>query len=92
MNLVGARVAEARRKAKPKITQDQICARIADITAGKWTPVRQDIYKIENGTRLVSDLEMVALAAAAECEVNWLVFGDRAQERTAEMVAKIFGS
>lgn len=89
MNFVGARVTEARLKAKPKITQDQMCARIADITRGRWTPIRQDIYKIEQGTRLISDLEMLALAAAVECEASWLLYGDDKQT-TTKLAAIVF--
>ncbi len=78
MNIAGVRVAESRRLLK--LTQDQLCAGIADATNGKWIPTRRDIYRIESGTRIVSDLELVALAIALGRDTEWLLFreGDKA--------------
>jgi hypothetical protein len=49
--------------------------RIALATAGKWNPEWRDIVRLESGTRLVSDLEMLALASALECDACWLFLG-----------------
>lgn len=59
-----------------KITQDALCARIAQVTNGKWIPDRQEIYRIEDGRRIVSDLEILALATVLECSASWLLIGD----------------
>jgi transcriptional regulator with XRE-family HTH domain len=70
-NLVGPRV-RARRK-ELKLTQDALCGRIARLTGGQWNPSPGDIYRIQTGTRIVSDIELVVLAAALECELLWLL-------------------
>lgn len=75
MNVVGLRVQE-RRKALT-IKQDELCGSLARVTYGKWAPSRLDIYRIETGGRLVSDLEIIALAAALECTTGWLLHGDQ---------------
>ncbi len=71
MNLIGTRVRE-RRKAQ-QWTQDTLCARIAVVTEGAWNPEWRDIVRIESGTRKVSDLELLVLAAALECSAAWLL-------------------
>ena len=38
-----------------------------------------EIYRIEAGTRIVSDLEMLALAQALECRPMWLFLGEMAE-------------
>ena len=67
-------MADARRDSR--MTQDQLCGRVADVTCGKWVPTRKDIYRIESGTRLVSDLELIAIAASLKREAAWLLFGE----------------
>lgn len=74
MNLVGGHVKELRKNLR--LTQDQLCARIADHTGGKWGPTWRDIYRIEAGTRIVSDIELIALAAALETTIIFLLLGD----------------
>lgn len=73
-NQVGDRVRQ--RCAELKLTQDALCGRLADETGGAWIADRRDIYRIQNGNRIVSDLEVFALALALECEVCWLMQGD----------------
>jgi transcriptional regulator with XRE-family HTH domain len=70
-NAVGARV-KFRRK-ELKLSQDALCARLALRTSGGWSPTEADIYRIEQHRRIVSDLELVALAAALECDLLWLL-------------------
>lgn len=74
MNQIGQRVRD--RRAALAITQDALCARLAEITSGKWIPDRRDMFRIEDGRRIVSDLEMIVLARALECSPSWLLLGD----------------
>lgn len=74
LNGVGER-AKARRT-DLSMTQDAVCARLSQITDGQWIPDWRDIYRIESGTRIVSDLELLAVAAALECDPCWLLIGD----------------
>lgn len=77
VNQVAGRV-RTRRKAL-KLTQDALCARLALETEGRWNADRMEIYRIEAGTRIVSDLEMLALARALECRPMWLFLGEAAE-------------
>ncbi|NLW24671.1 MAG: helix-turn-helix domain-containing protein [Clostridia bacterium] len=69
-NLIGDRVRQARHKAKPKITQKDLLARLAvrGIELEKTT-----ISKIEAKTRPVTDIELVAIADALGVSVLWLL-------------------
>ena len=73
LNQVGVRVQERRQSLK--LEQDELCARIATATDGEWNPGWQDISRIENGARLVTDLEVVALASVLDCGAGWLLIG-----------------
>jgi len=73
LNQVGPRV-RARRLAL-QLEQDGVCARVALATDGEWNPAWQDLSRIENGARMVSDLEVLALAQALECDACWLLSG-----------------
>lgn len=73
-NDIGPRVAA--RRAEVGLKQDEMCARIAYATAGRWSPGWQDISRIENGARLVTDIEIKVLAEALECSAAWLLVGD----------------
>lgn len=88
MNLVGTRVRERRQQLH--VTQDQLCGRVADVTEGAWVPSRHDVYRVEAGTRTVSDAEVVALAAALSCGLVWLICGVPDEPLMAEMAARIF--
>lgn len=81
MNQVGPRVKERRRELQ--MSQDDLCARIAHVTNGAWNPAWQDISRIENQARLVTDLEILALAQALECSPCLLLIG----ENTATVVS-----
>ena len=69
-NLIGDRVRQARLRAKPKITQTDLLARLAvrGIELEKTT-----ISKIEAKTRPVTDIELVALAEALGVSILWLL-------------------
>lgn len=69
-NLIGERVRQARHKAKPKVTQTDLLARLAvrGVELEKTT-----ISKIEAKTRPVTDIELVAIADALGVSVLWLL-------------------
>lgn len=78
VNGLGGRV-RARRK-ELGLTQSQLCARIETATDGAWLVDRQDILRIENGGRLVGDLEILCLAQALETRACWLLLADTSDE------------
>jgi len=73
LNQIGARVHE--RRTVLDLKQDELCARVALATGGVWSPAWQDLSRIENGSRIVSDLELLALARALACSACWLLTG-----------------
>ena len=72
-NIVGRRVAEARRRWKPALTQDALSGRLARLGIQLD---RAAIAKIESNRRHVFDYELKALAGALGVEVGWLL-GDQ---------------
>lgn len=72
-NIVGTRVLE--RRLELKVAQDTLCARIATATKGRWNPDRQEVYKIEAGTRTVTDLELLVLSTVLGRSATWLLTG-----------------
>jgi transcriptional regulator with XRE-family HTH domain len=70
-NIVGDRVHEARLKAKPPITQEDLVARLQVQGLGYMDQAK--ISRIESGTRPVYDYEIVQLARALGVSVNWLL-------------------
>jgi len=73
LNQIAVRVRQRRNTLK--LTQDGLCARLATATDGSWIADRMEIYRIETGLRIVSDLELFALAMALDCRVEWLLTG-----------------
>ena len=73
INQIGPRVQS--RRLELRLKQDEVCGRLAHQTRGAWNPAWQDISRIENGARTVTDLEMLALAEALDCEASWLLQG-----------------
>ena len=71
-NIVGARVRQARKTARPPITQIDLVARLQllDVVIDQ-----SGLSKIENGQRPVSDIEVAALAKALKVSVAWLLEG-----------------
>ncbi len=69
-NLIGPRVRQARHRAKPKVTQSDLLARLAvrGIELEKTT-----ISKIEAKARPVTDIELLAIADALGVSVLWLL-------------------
>jgi hypothetical protein len=71
-NLVGERVKEARGKARPPITQDELSKKLTKLGV---SIDRAGVAKIETGIRGVLDFELVALAKALDVKVVWLLGG-----------------
>ena len=67
--LVGNRVRQARKTAKPMITQLDLVARLQVL--GLMVD-QSTLSKIENGQRPVTDIEVAALAKALKVPVSWL--------------------
>lgn len=74
LNQIGERLKEGR--SRLNITQDALCARISQATDGQWIPDRREIYRIEDGRRIVSDLELLVIADVLGCSPSWLLIGD----------------
>jgi transcriptional regulator with XRE-family HTH domain len=66
LNRVGGRVRQRRKELK--MQQKSLLGRLADVTDGGWNPTPQEVLRIENGTRIVTDTEVFALAQALECD------------------------
>lgn len=69
-NIVGRRVAEARRGCTPALTQDALSGKLARLGIQLD---RAAIAKIENNLRHVLDYELKALAEVLGVDVNWLL-------------------
>lgn len=73
-NIIGRRVAEARRRHRPGLTQDALSGKLAQLGIQLD---RAAIAKIENNLRCVRDYELKAIAVALSVDVRWLLGGDR---------------
>jgi len=73
-NIVGRRVAQARKGCKPVLTQDALSGRLARLGVQLD---RAAIAKIENDHRQVLDYEVKALADALGVGVSWLLGDDK---------------
>jgi HTH-type transcriptional regulator, cell division transcriptional repressor len=74
-NIVGGRVAQARRNCKPVLTQDALSGKLARLGIQLD---RAAIAKIENNHRHVLDYELKALALALGVDSSWLLGEERA--------------
>jgi HTH-type transcriptional regulator, cell division transcriptional repressor len=72
-NVVGQRVKEARKLAKPKLTQEQLAAKLQ---MQDWEINRVGVAKLESGIKEVTDLEIVKLSKALGVSISWL-FGEK---------------
>ena len=69
-NIVGDRVRQASRAARPPITQTDLVARLQIL----GIQIDQSgLSKIESGRRPVTDIEVLALAKALRVSVAWLL-------------------
>jgi len=78
-NLIGSRVRLARKQAVPKISQEDLCARLQLLGIKLERPA---ISKIETGYREVTDIEVVALAKALGVSAAWLLGESERPTRT----------
>jgi len=69
-NIVGCRVSQARKAAKPLITQVDLVARLQLLSVMIDQPT---LSKIESKQRPVTDIELVALAKALKVSGAWLL-------------------
>jgi transcriptional regulator with XRE-family HTH domain len=69
-NIVGGRVAKARQRCTPALTQDALSGRLARLGIQLD---RAAIAKIENNFRYVLDYELKGLADVLGVGVNWLL-------------------
>jgi hypothetical protein len=69
-NIVGRRVQQARKIAKPPVTQVELVARLQ---LQDFRIDQSGLSKIESGIRPVLDIEVVALAKALKVSVAWLL-------------------
>jgi transcriptional regulator with XRE-family HTH domain len=69
-NIVGRRVAEARKSRSPRLTQDELSGKLARVGIQLD---RAAVAKIENGHRYVLDYELRAFAEVLGVDVNWLL-------------------
>jgi transcriptional regulator with XRE-family HTH domain len=67
-NIIGHRVRIARRRLKPKVTQEDLAGRMA---ACGIDLNRSAISKIESGVRQVLDYEIKALATSLKVNPSW---------------------
>jgi transcriptional regulator with XRE-family HTH domain len=64
---------EVRRRSLPRVSQLDLSARVA---AYGVTLTQASISKIEQGTRIVTDIELKAIASALAVSVAWLIDED----------------
>ena len=69
-NLVGSRIRQARLAEKPKVTLADLSARLEVLGVSLSV---SSIAKIERGERIVTDVQLVALAKALKVSVLWLL-------------------
>jgi hypothetical protein len=69
-NIVGSRVRQARKAARPPISQLDLVARLQ---LQNMNIDQSGLSKIENGQRPVSDIEVLALARALKVSPAWLL-------------------
>lgn len=68
-NLVGPKVREARLKAQPPVSQDDLAGRLA----ARGVALDQTaVSRIENQSRYAMDYEVAALAKCLKVPVSWL--------------------
>lgn len=70
-NIIGSRVHDARLKAKPPITQEDLVARLQ--VYGLAHIDQAKISRIESSVRPVYDYEVAPLAKALGVSINWLL-------------------
>ena len=72
-NIIGSKVKEARKNAKPPISQTDLIARLEILGISLS---QSSLSKLENGLRPVPDIELVAIARALKVSPQWLLGTD----------------
>jgi transcriptional regulator with XRE-family HTH domain len=70
-NVAGIRVKERRQALD--MTQQELTAKIAYVSGGKWNPAAQEVLRLESGRRGILDIELIYLSKALECTTSWLL-------------------
>ena len=68
-NIIGGRIRQARKAAKPPVTQADLVARLQILAI---SIDQSALSKIETGQRPISDIEVLAFAKALKLSVSWL--------------------
>ncbi len=68
-NILGSRIREARERLDPKVTQNDLVARLG--VQGILVD-RPTVTRIESGKRYLRDYEIAAIARALKVKVAWL--------------------
>lgn len=68
-NIIGKRVRQARENHIPRLTQEQLAARLQVLG---WEIERSGVGKIESGIRQITDIEVSRLSEALGVSVAWL--------------------
>ena len=68
-NILGDRIRQARKAAKPPITQLDLVARLQ---ASGLSIDQSGLSKMENGQRPITDIEIEALSKALKVSISWL--------------------
>jgi transcriptional regulator with XRE-family HTH domain len=76
-NIIGKRIREARRRAQPMVSQEDLAARLA--RKGVFFD-RSAISRMEAERRFVRDYEALAIADCLKVSIGWL-FGREEKER-----------
>ena len=71
-NIIGSRVRQARDNHNPRLTQEQLAARLQILG---WEISRSGVGKIESGIRQVTDVEVKKISEALGVSIGWL-FGE----------------
>lgn len=70
-NVAGIRVKERRQALG--MTQQELTAKLAFMSGGKWNPAAQEVLRLETGRRGILDIELLHLARALDCTAAWLL-------------------
>jgi hypothetical protein len=73
MNLCGPAIRE--RREALGLTRPEFIKRLSNATEGRWSPSEADLVNVERQTRTVTDIELVACAAALGIPVSDLISG-----------------
>ena len=75
-NVAGIRIKERRQALG--LTQQELTAKLAYVSNGKWNPASQEVLRVETGRRGILDIELLYFASALDCTAAWLLGEDTA--------------